>query len=100
MIGYLTRKGTIDVVIAVWMLNKLFDKSSNILKQYPSHMDALAVRFGMELKKHRLCAAVIGGSAELWGVSSEFDVWAQRVRDVLRGEGIWVVDGISCYSNL
>merc|ERR1712190_387607 len=51
MTRYLRNKQSLDVVVAVWMLNELFDKANNLLRQYPPSIDHLAVALAAELKR-------------------------------------------------
>lgn len=88
------------VAIAVWNLNELFDKSNALKKSYPVFVDGVALCLARELRRFSHRVAVVGGSATLWNVSGRFDEWADRVRDIFRDNGIWVVDGIDCYSKL
>ena len=53
----------VDVVIAVWHLNELFDKGYKVAKDYPVVMDSLAINLATELKRFPKHLAVVGGSA-------------------------------------
>ena len=98
--SFLLAKDSLDVVVAVWLLNELFDKRNILLTEYPSSLDAAALRLACELKRFPHHLAVVGGSAALWEVAGQFDTWAERVRSIFIGEGILTVDGVDCYADL
>merc|ERR1712226_136696 len=91
---------SLDVVVAVWMLNELFDKSNNLMRACPPQLESLTLTFASELKRFPYHMVVVGGSSKLWGVAGQFDVWAEKVRTIFTKQGIWVVDGIDLYTNL
>ena len=44
--------------------------------------------------------AIVGGCARLWAAPDRFDLWAGRVRALLRDQGILVFEGIVCWEQL
>jgi len=95
-----SKRGTVHVAVAVWFLNELFNGSGQIVGAYPPHMDHLAMGLADALKSFPFHIAVIGGAACLWKVSGQFDIWAERARNVVSEQGVCVVDGLDCYSAL
>ena len=71
-----------------------------MVDEYSIHMDDLAQGLANALSGFPYRAAVIGGSARLWRVSGQFDIWADRVRSIIAAQGIYVVDGLAVYSRL
>lgn len=95
-----SKRSEAHAVVVVWFLNELFTTRWTLVEQYPARMDGLAQGLAAALKDFPYRAAVIGGGACLWRVSGQFDTWADRVRTIVRSQGIHVVDGLDAYSGL
>jgi len=93
-------RGVAHIVVAVWFLNELFSDAKQLVSVYPQRVNTLAKKLAKTLLQFPYQAAVIGGSAALWDVPGEFDIWAKRIRDAVSEEGVFVVDGVAGYSTL
>lgn len=100
IIAYLQQHRSIDVVVAVWLLNELFHDGHRLVATYPRYMDALAGRLATELKRYPHHIALVGGSANLWNVNKRFDAMAEHIRSIFLHQGIPLVDGVECYAGL
>lgn len=98
--NYLIRNQvSVDVVVAVWLLNEFFD-DKGLMLSYPISTDMAAKRLADALKPIPCRIAVVGGEARLWRVNPRFDSWANRIRQILQDRGIEIVDGVDLYSSL